>query len=535
VETARQQMLSQRQAQRGQRGFLPSRPFYREVYGAPPYGILRPPETARAAPPQDLRDWPARHFKAGNALLVVAGDVTPARAEQLARQHFGGWERGSVARPTFPALPAREKAGITLVHRPGSVQSTLLVGNPGIRAGDPDYYAVQVMSRLLGGGSDSRLFQILREQHGWTYGAYSLVDRPLDTGIFLAQADVRTEVTDSALSELLVQLRRLRDQPVPAEELEAAKNYLVGSFPVNIQTPGQVASQVATTRILGLPIEDLLQYNQRISAVTAADVQRVARRVVTPDQGVMIVVGDATRVLGPLERIAPVTLVDVQGAPLERAALEVRASTERFDYARVAPSTLTYQVSFQGNPVGSQTVALVKDGAGWTRTSTGQLGPLKQTLVTKFGPGFAPVSHTETVEGPLTGNSSVALEGGRFRGEAKRPAQMGGDKTFDVEAPAGAVLEGMDEVMLAVAELAAGKTITIPQFNMGSGSVAPVTFRVGAVEQVTVPAGTFQAFKVEVAGRQQPMVVWLRQEAPHIPVKYELSGQPVVIQLQSVQ
>jgi zinc protease len=535
VETARQQQLSALQAQLGQPSSLASRRFQREVYGAHPYGILSTPETVRGITAADLRAWHAAHFKAGNALLVVAGDVSQAQAEELARRHFGGWERGSVAAPAWPAVAARARTGIVLVHRPGSVQSTLLVGNPGIRAGDPDYYALQVMTRLLGGGSDARLFQVLREQHGWTYGSYAGADRPIDTGVFFAQADVRTEVTDSALAELVSQLRRLRDEPVPAAELEAAKSYLVGSFPVGIQTAEQVARQVADTRVLGLPIEDLLQYNPRVQAVTAADVQRVARRFVQPDQAVVVVVGDAPKVLAGLERIAPVTLVDLEGRPLERAALEVRASTERFDYAKVAPATLAYQVSFQGNAVGSQTVALARDGDGWTRTNDVQFGPVRQALVTKFGPGFTPVSLTETVSGAVTGTATVTLAGGRFRGEAKLPPQMGGEKTFDVAAVPGAVLEGMDEVMLGVADLAEGKTIAIPQFNTGTGSVDAVTFKVGGVETVTVPAGSFPAFRVEVAGKEQPMVVWLRQAAPHVALKYEITGQPVVIQLQSIR
>jgi len=535
VETARQQTLSGLQAQLGQPGFVAGRRFTREVYGAHPYGTLNTPETVRAVTAQDLRAWHASHFKAGNAMLVVAGDVSQAQAEALAQRHFGGWERGSVAAPAYPPVAPRARTGIVLVHRPGSVQSTLRVGNPGIKAGDPDYYALQVMTRLLGGGGDARLFQVLREQHGWTYGAYATADRPIDTGVFFAQADVRTEVTDSALAELVSQLRRLRDEAVPAAELEAAKSYLVGSFPVGIQTAAQVAQQVAETRVLGLPIEDLLQYNLRVQAVTAADVQRVARRFVLPDQATIVVVGDAAKVLPGLERIAPVTLVDLEGRPLERAALEVRASTERFDYAAVAPATLTYQVSFQGNAVGSQTVVLAREGNGWTRTNDVRFGPLQQTLVTKFGPNFAPVTHTETVAGPATGTATVTLTEGRFRGEAKLPPQMGGEKTFDVAAVPGAVLEGMDEVMLGVAELAQGKTIAIPQFNTGTGSVDAVSFRVTGVETVTVPAGSFPAFRVEVSGKQQPIVVWLRQAAPHVPLKYEITGQPVVIQLQSIQ
>lgn len=217
------------------------------------------------------------------------------------------------------------------------------------------------------------------------------------------------------------------------------------------------------------------------------------------------------------------------------SAQQAPAAAPAFDYARVAPSTLTYQVTFQGSPVGAQTVTLVREGDGWTRTTRSQLGPLGQTQVTRFGPGFSPVAHSETVEGAASGTATVTFTGGRFRGEAKLPEEMGGNKTFDVEAVPGAVLDGMDDVMLGVAALAEGQTLAIPQFNVGTGAVDAVTFRVTGVETVTVPAGTFPAYRVEVTGKQVPIVMWLRQQAPHVALKYEITGQPVVVQLQSIQ
>ncbi len=535
VQTARTQTLSALQAQLGQPSSLAQRRLSRELYGAHPYGVLETPQTVEAVTQADLRDFHTRHFRPGNAILVVAGDVRAAEVEELARRWFGGWSGGEVPRPAFTTLPTRTGPGITLIHRPGSVQSALRVGFPGIRPDDPDYYPLQVLDKVLGSGTDSRLFQILREAKGWTYGAYSFVTRPADVGFLSAGADVRTEVTDSALVELLAQLRRIADEPVSAAEMEAAKGYLVGSFPVQIETAAQVASQVAITRLLGLPIEALLRYRERISAVTPADVQRVAREHVDPGAARIVVVGDASKVLAMLEPIAPVTLLDIQGNPLDRASLEVRAPTERFDGALVRPATLTYQVQVQGNPVGTQTVTVARDGEGWTRTSAGAMGPLRQTIVTRFGADFSPVAYSESVEGPVTGSATVQVAEGRYRGEARLPAQMGGDRTFDAEAFAGSVFDGTDEVMLSVAELAVGKTITIPVFSTNAGSAGNVTYSVTAAGDVTVPAGTFPAFRVEVTGKQAPLVLWLRQEAPHVVLKYEITGQPVVVVLQSIQ
>jgi zinc protease len=212
------------------------------------------------------------------------------------------------------------------VHRPGSVQSNIWIGHVGITPDHQDYFPLQVLNKILGQGTDARLFQILREQKGWTYGAYSRFTRPQDVGYFAASAEVRTEVTDSAVAEMMHQLRRLRDEPVPAEEFNAAVSFLAGSFPLRIETPGQVASQVAQARLLGLPVEDVTAFRERILAVTPADVQRVAREHVRPEQAAIVVVGDATRVLAGLEPIAPIVLYDVEGARIERSALEVRGS-----------------------------------------------------------------------------------------------------------------------------------------------------------------------------------------------------------------
>jgi predicted Zn-dependent peptidase len=202
------------------------------------------------------------------------------------------------------------------------VQSSLYVGHVGIQPDDPDYYAVQVLNMVLGLGGDSRLEEVLRGAHGWTYSARSRFTRLVGGGTFSASTDVRSAVTDSALSELMVQLRRIRDEPVPQAELDRAKSFLVASFPASLETPAQAAGLLATTRLLGLPAEHLTQYAQRVGAVTAADVQRVAREYLQPERAVVVVVGDGTQVLEKIRSIAPVSAFDVEGRPLDPATLQ---------------------------------------------------------------------------------------------------------------------------------------------------------------------------------------------------------------------
>lgn len=538
VQTIRQQTESSLRVALGQPGSIASRRLTQELYGNHPYGVLETPETVGALTAADLKEFHRRTFVPGNALLVVAGDVNVAQVEQLARQHFGSWSGSTPARMQAPALTARERTGVTLVHRPGSVQSAIRVGFPGIRPNNPDYYPLVVMNHILGGGSEGRLFRVLREQKGWTYGAYSSLSRPVDTGVLTASTDVRTEVTDSALVELVAQMRSLREEPVSARDLQDTKGYLVGSFPLQIETPQQVASQVATTRLLGLPMDALLRYRERISAVTAADVQRVARKYLTTDRAAIVVVGDAPKVMAAVQRVAPLKLVSVEGQPIDPASLEVRASTERFDSSRLRPGTQIYQVSVQGNPVGAQTVTLARDGSNWLYTAAVQIGPVRQNRTTRWTSDFAPISVTDKAEGQVTGEGTAQMTAGRVRGTTNfptQPGQPGQQRSIDVAGIAGMAFEGQDDAMLAVADLAVGKTVTIPVFKVATGTVGSHSYRVTGVESVTVPAGTFPAFRVEMTGGQIPMTIWYRQEGPHIPLKYEFQGVPVMITLQSMQ
>jgi zinc protease len=326
METVRAQQLAALRASLGNPETLASRMVERQVFGAAhPYGRRSTPQTVAALTREDVVAFHQRHFVPRNALLVVSGDVTPAQAQEMARRWFGDWTGGAAPRDEFPAPPARQAAEIFLIHRPNSVQSSLSVGHPGLAPDNPDYYAVQVLNMVLGLSGDSRLEEVLRGQHGWTYGARSRFGRLLGGGVFSASTDVRVAVTDSALSELMVQLRRIRTEPVPQAELDRAKSFLVASFPSTVETPAQAASSLATTRLLNLPPEHLTQYPQRVAAVTVADIRRVANEYLHPDRAVIVVVGDAAQVMERIRSIAPVSVFDVEGRPLDPATLQPAA------------------------------------------------------------------------------------------------------------------------------------------------------------------------------------------------------------------
>jgi zinc protease len=179
------------------------------------------------------------------------------------------------------------------------------------------------MNRVLGGGFTSRLMQRLRDQMGWTYGAGSGFTLPREVGIFSVSTDVRTAVADSAVVEILSQLRALRDGAVEPAEMQSSVRYLVGNFPLGIETAGQIAGRIARARLLGRPMEHLTEYRERVLEVTPADIARAARNHVHPDRTVIVVVGDAAQLLPRLTGIAPLRLYDVEGAPLDPATFGV--------------------------------------------------------------------------------------------------------------------------------------------------------------------------------------------------------------------
>jgi Protein of unknown function (DUF3108) len=224
-------------------------------------------------------------------------------------------------------------------------------------------------------------------------------------------------------------------------------------------------------------------------------------------------------------------------APALAAAslLAAPAHAQEFDASRLRPETLEYRVVAGGNPVGGSVVTLARDGEGWKSTSAITFGPMRQTIEARWGAAWQPLTYVETYAGPFHARVDARVENGRVAGAGTLPAQAGGPRTYDAEAVAGTAWSQMEEAMLSTADLAEGRTFAIPVFNSSTGAVSPVTFTVGAVESVTVPAGTFQAYRVQVTGGSSPLVLWLRADGPHVTVKQEVVGQPFVVELTAVR
>ena len=249
----------------------------------------------------DVMNWHRTMYSPKAATLLLVGDINRAEAQTIAQQAYGSWS-SSGANLTPIDNPIRSSTGtrIILVDRPGSVQSSIVVGQPGFRATDPDYLSMVALNHVLGGGFSSRINMNLREKHGYTYGAFSGLDLRPGSGAFRITSDVRTSSTDSAVVEAVSEYKRIASETVPAPELAGMLNNLVSSFPNAVQTVQGLTGRIQQLIVWGLPLDFYTTYRERLAAVTPSDVQKVAASRLTPNNLIVVVAGDLSKIEAPI-------------------------------------------------------------------------------------------------------------------------------------------------------------------------------------------------------------------------------------------
>ncbi len=317
----KQRTLTQLKQQRTQPRFLSNERFSRVVYGDHPAAVVSAtPESVAKFTPELLAQWHKERYVPQNAILGIAGDVDAKALLPKLKEWFGNWKRTDLKEVPPPATKALGEKGVFLVDRPGSVQTNLLLGNIGIDRRSPDYVAFRVMNRVFGDGAAARLFSNLREVHGYTYGAYSGFAALKYAGAWRANSEVRTEVTDGALTEFFKEIRRIGQEPVPADELEQCKRSVVASFALSLEQPVELLSYAMQVENYDLPADYWDTFPAKIMAVSAADVQRVARKYLNPDAVQVIAVGDGTKIKAVLEKYGPLQVFDTEGKPVAAKA-----------------------------------------------------------------------------------------------------------------------------------------------------------------------------------------------------------------------
>lgn len=278
--------------------------FDRLVYGFHRYGLpnIGTPESLSALTADDLRAFHRTWFVPNNAILGIVGDITAAEAIAAAEKAFGDWKPGMLPAINHPPPPAPTRR-VVVVNKPDAVQTEVRVGHLGLPRTHPDFLAFDVAMKILGGEGANRLHQVLRSDRGLTYGASAEVSALRQSGDFVADTDTRSDATGEVLRLIVDEVARLQREPVSSRELRSAQDYLAGKFPLTIETPGAIATQVLDVLFYGLPLTDIETYRDRVNRITPADIQRVARQYLFPDRLSVVLVGNAAAFTGSLRGV----------------------------------------------------------------------------------------------------------------------------------------------------------------------------------------------------------------------------------------
>lgn len=308
------QTRAQLQQQRANPGFLGQERFSQAVAGGHPDGRTAPtPEALDRTTREALAAFHKTHYVPDHGAIAIVGDLSLDEAVSKLERRLGGWKKAGTPEPGVTDPEAVKQPGLFLVARPNSVQTNLIVGSQAVRRTDADYYAVTVMNMVVGGGPTGRLFRHLREDKGYTYGAYSSVLAPRWAGRWMASTQVRNEVTEPALADLLDELRQIREVPVPAREFADAKRSLVASFALALESPQAQLQNALTVWRYALPADYWDRYPERIMAVREADVQAMAKKYLDPSRLQVVAVGSEEAAARALRKIGPVEVWDAEG------------------------------------------------------------------------------------------------------------------------------------------------------------------------------------------------------------------------------
>jgi zinc protease len=295
LERQRQQALSGMRVGYDDPEFLANVVFDRLVYGSHPYG--RPqsgtPETVAAVTRDDLIAFHRKWFGANNAILAIVGDVGAEEAFTGAERAFGSWAGVDLPAPGRVPPPAPSRR-VVVIDKPGAVQTEIRVGHVGLPRNHADYMAMDLASKILGGEGANRLHRVLRSERGLTYGASADFNALKESGEIVAQTNTRSATTGETLRLIVDEIWKLLHEPVGDRELAGAQEYLTGSFPLTVETPSQIATQILNVVFFGLNLNDLQTFRDRVNAVTRDDISRVVNAYLHPDKLTVVLVGDAS-------------------------------------------------------------------------------------------------------------------------------------------------------------------------------------------------------------------------------------------------
>ena len=315
VAIIKQQHLQNVAQQKASPQFLSNRTFRRELFGEHPYA--RTSETEASLNAMDrakLVAFHRDHYRPNNAFLLIVGAIEPDAMIAAAEKAFGGWSRGDVAAPAYPAPPALSGRHLYFVQRPNSIQSSISVGNIVVKRSDPRWFELTLANTIYGGAFNSRIVRNIREEKGYTYSPQSALTAFGDTGFYRFAADVRNEVTGPTLTEVFKEIDKMRASGVEANELQGAKSYLRGIFPIQTASQTGLAATLNNVYVFGLPKDYPETFRSKVAAVTADQVKSASATLLGSENSVIVVVGDWAKVKDQLAGYKDITFLNTDGA-----------------------------------------------------------------------------------------------------------------------------------------------------------------------------------------------------------------------------
>lgn len=418
LDLYRRNTIEDQKLERSQADFLANEQLARILYGEHPYAVVSPkPSDIEKISREKLQAFHKEKFIPNNAILIIVGDVNRDEILTEIKNHFGTWQKGNAETLENLKTPERQNRTLTIVDRSGSAQSNIVLGNLAIERTNPDYFPTLVMNQVLGSGASSRMFMNLREEKGYTYGAYSAFDMKKLSGEFEATAEVRTSVTGDSLKEFFYELNRIRDEKVSEEELRDAKNFLAGVFPLRAETQDGLTGLIVAQKMYDLPDDYLQTYRDNVNSVTIEDVQRVAEKYIQPDKIAIVIVGDGDEILIQAKDYADdIEIFDTEG---NKKNMEDYGNENAGETADVSGNwSLTLDFQGQNFPV---TLELKQDGENITGNLESMLGAGEISDGKVRGNKFSAVAKTEFQGQSLELSLSGIVDGASMSGTVNTP------------------------------------------------------------------------------------------------------------------
>lgn len=390
IERQRQQLLAGLRVSEQDPEYMANVAFDRLVFGFHPYGfpIHGTAETLARVTRSDIEEYHRTHYAPNNAILAVVGDVTAEQAFSAVEKAFGDWEPRKTAERTAPEPPA-PTARIVILDKPDAVQTEIRAGHLGVPRNSRDYLALDMAVKILGGEGANRLHRVLRVERGLTYGAEARLEAFAESGAIKAITNTRSETTGETLRLLVDEFYRMRREGASQRELAAAKAYLTGKFPLTIETPQAIATQVLDVLFYGLPVEELETYRDRVDAVQQDQVAGVVSSYLRPDRLSIVLVGNASAFKDQLKgvgfgrfEVIPLAELDLSRADLRRPAAETTPGTNGGREAQDAGELLQRAIAAKGGLERLQGIRTVV--ARSTTIVEGSAGPLSAPTTTRI-------------------------------------------------------------------------------------------------------------------------------------------------------